>query len=254
MPENQKQEPRWIEYDWILNGAPAVYRVDMEFHKLARGAGCTTLALVKCGTREAGAPDMTPRERRAAGGLEKKCMRLPGVYYAGSIDMGSGVRMYFYGRNERELEGLCAAAEKEDRLMCSASIAYEPELETYYRLLYPDAAKYQTVKNERLIENIKKRGDNTQAPRRINLHMHFPTEPLRVMFQEEARLSGFAIGSAVYAPEQELPYGIVLHRISTLEKRDIDAVTTKAIRAAEKFGGELIQWDCQFICKGSPIR
>jgi uncharacterized protein (TIGR01619 family) len=254
MPENQKQRSRWIEYDWILNSAPAVYRVDMEFKSLASGAGCKTLALVKCGTREAGAPDMTPRERRAALALEKKCLRLPGVFYAGSIDTGSGVRMYFYGRNERELESVAAATENEDRLICSCSIIYEPELETYYRFLYPDSAKYQTVKNERLIEDIRKRGDNTQAPRRINLHMYFPTEPLRVMFQEEARQSGFAIGGAVYTPEQELPYGIVLHRISTLEKRDIDAVTTKAIRAAEKFGGELIHWDCQFICKGSPLR
>ncbi len=246
--------PQWLEYDWILNSVPSKYRVNMELDSILPHTSMQMLLHVKCGSKDPRGDGMTLRERRRVEALERKCVKQLDAVYAGIIDSGSEVRMYFYTDKERDFEMLRELLDKENGIDCVCKRIFEPQWQTYYKLLYPDAAKYQTVRNKTLIDNISKRGDNTSAPRRINLHMHFPTEPLRLLFQEEARLAGFVIGDAVYAPEQDLPYGVVLHRISTLCKRDIDSLTTRAIRIAERFRGVLVQWDCLLISKGSPLK
>lgn len=246
--------PQWLEYDWILNSVPSKYRVNMELDSILPHTSMQMLLHVKCGSKDPRGDGMTLRERRRVEALERKCVKQLDAVYAGIIDSGSEVRMYFYTDKERDFEMLRELLDKENGIDCVCKRIFEPQWQTYYKLLYPDAAKYQTVRNKTLIDNISKRGDNTSAPRRINLHMHFPTEPLRLLFQEEARLAGFVIGDAVYAPERDLPYGVVLHRISTLRKGDIDSLTTRAIRVAERFRGALVQWDCLLIQKGSPLK
>ena len=79
-------------------------------------------------------------------------------------------------------------------------------------------------------------------------------ESLVSLFAEEARLSGFAIGESEFRPEFEEPHGIKLQCISTLDKREIDALTTKAIRIAAKYEGHLEYWDSPVVPKKSPLR
>lgn len=64
----------------------------------------------------------------------------------------------------------------------------------------------------RTSKNFDSNGDS-EAARRLNLHMYFRSEPLRLQFEEAARREGFAIGSAVDREMSELPYGVILHII-----------------------------------------
>ena len=139
-------------------------------------------------------------------------------------------------------------------MLWECGFAKEPRWQSYFKLLYPNAAKYQTVLNGEFIQLMEKRGDNVDAARRLNLHMFFPTEPQRLLFSEQARLSGFAIGDALYKPEQEMPYGVILHRVSTLMKQDLDGVTTRAIRLAEKYDGSMTYMDSASVPKRHPMR
>ena len=45
--------------------------------------------------------------------------------------------------------------------------------------------------------------------------------------------AGFALAGPVYEPEHELAYGIKIVRLATLDKQEIDTLTTRAIRIAE---------------------
>jgi hypothetical protein len=60
---------------------------------------------------------------------------------------------------------------------------------------------------------------------------------------------GFAIGETDYIPEREPSYYIVLHAVSPLDKSAITELTTKAIYAAEAYGGVLEHLDSAFIPK-----
>jgi hypothetical protein len=60
---------------------------------------------------------------------------------------------------------------------------------------------------------------------------------------------GFAIGETDYIPERDPSYYIVLHSISPLEIATITELTTKAIYAAETYGGVLEHFDSAFVPK-----
>ena len=90
-------------------------------------------------------------------------------------------------------------------------------------------------------------GDNTDAARRINLHLGFTTEQERIVFEETARRAGFAIGNPEFHGENDYPSGAVIYRISSLRRREIDAVTVRALRLARKNGGRLLYWDCNIV-------
>ena len=98
-----------------------------------------------------------------------------------------------------------------------------------------------------------KNGDSVKGLRRVSFALFFATESIMLLFAEQARLSGFALAGPVYEPEYELAYGTKIVRLATLDKTEIDALTTRAIRIAEKYGGELRYWDSPVVRRGGPI-
>ena len=145
-------------------------------------------------------------------------------------------------------------ANREKLLQCTAGLREEPGRDTYYKILYPDAARLFTEQNRQQILLLKKRGDSLTPARRITLHVFFPAEPLVGLFAEQARVGGFAVGDYEYEPEQEFPYGVALCRVSTLDKAEIDALTTQAIRLASRYEGRLNYWNGPIVGKISPFR
>ncbi|MDP3447700.1 MAG: ribonuclease E inhibitor RraB, partial [Eubacteriales bacterium] len=99
------------------------------------------------------------------------------------------------------------------------------------------------------IESLHQRGDDNTAYRRVNLHFYFPNANGRTLFAENAKTLGFAIGKTDYIPEREPSYYIVLHAISPLEQEAVTELTTKAIYAAETYGGVMEHFDSAFIQK-----
>ena len=130
----------------------------------------------------------------------------------------------------------------------------EMPLPPYIHEKLEDAARYQTVENQRMLALLQKQGDDLARSRRVRLYAFFPTEPCRLLFQEEARLIGFALGDPLFEPDQELPYGITLLCITPLVKKRLDAITTEIIRAAARQGGELSGWDCAVVPKRHPLK
>lgn len=243
----------WFYYDWQMDGDPAQFGVDMTLHQKAPHPGRPLLLHLRCEMEQGGA--LTPRGRRHIDRLEKKCLKeLPKLEYAGYIEDDARRVMFFYGDKPRRLEELEALTEKERVLRCTAGCAHEPGWETYFTMLYPDAAKLHTETNRKNIELYRQNGDNTAAVRRITLHTFFPMENLAAQFAEEARLTGFAIGEPEFNPEIDEPYGVRLHRITTLEKPALDRHTSEAEYLAEKYLGRLMYWDSPVIPRSSPLK
>lgn len=240
----------YFAYDWHMDGAPARFLVDME---LSQAALDERPYLLYVQGRSKGA-ELNNRERKHLAGLEKKCRKKLDALFAGSIETGERGVFFFYAEDESALEIAQAIAEREKLLHCTAGLREEPERTTYHTILYPDAARLFTEQNRKQLLLLKKHGDALKSARRITLHTFFPAEPLVGRFAEEARLGGFAVGDYEYEPEQELPYGVMLCRVSTLDKADIDAITTQVIRLAARYEGVLSYWNCPIVGKISPFR
>lgn len=231
----------WLEYDWKLDGGDARFRVDMSLYTNAPIEGCAELVFIYCASLSE--QPLKAGELRRIDSLIARCIKKLGKEYVGCIESAAMHQYYFYIDSEEKYSAFQQMLQKERKLTVKLGCKSEPKWTTYFKLLYPDAAKLQTVRNKENIEKLYSNGDS-EAARRLNLHMYFRSEPLRLQFEEAARREGFAIGSAVDREMSELPYGVILHIICPLKKRSVDEVTVLAIRIAEQFGGRLMFWDC----------
>lgn len=230
----------------------ARFEVDMELADIP-SAEWPVLLYLSCESRRREAHSLSAIESARAESLKKGFLKQSACLYAGSIGIGAQRQFYFYAQERRLKKLLDEIADRERILLCRAGGAEEPEWVTYRSLLYPDAAKLQTERNGDQIALLRKNGDNAASLRRVTLSLFFATESIMLLFSEQARLSGFAIAKPVYEPDHELAYGVAIVRLATLEKAEIDALTTRAIRIAEKYGGELRYWDSPVVRRGGPI-
>jgi len=242
----------WYVYDWELQGLPARFHVDLRYVEEFDSLGdFTTLLYVSCYPKKTDAPSFSSRETRA---LDRVCKEFTNILgsqnaFVGWIDIAAQRRYYFYTSDARLLVPLMAYCSEEDELRLECFKADEPNRQTYYRLLVPDSAKRQSVDNGVYIRSLCDRGDDASAYRRVNLHFYFPSANTRALFAENAKALGFAIGENDYVPEREPAYYLVLHAVSPLDKARITEFTTKAIYAAETYGGIMEHFDSAFIPK-----
>lgn len=243
-----KKQGELFTYDWQIDGDDALFCVDLALYDHAPDPVYNVLLYINCAAKTPGKAFDLGMVKRAENVL-KKCLKATAPLYAGYIRTFDAIQFYFYASEEEHLKAVEKIALKERVLYCRAGMQKEPEWQTYFRLLYPDAAKLQTEQNRRHIALLKKHGDNLAAPRRVRFHLFFPSEPIVNYFSDEALKLGFAVGQQEFVPEFENPYGVALHRISALDKKELDRLTTEIIHLAEGFEGMLKDWDCQIIPK-----
>ncbi|MBO4384391.1 MAG: DUF695 domain-containing protein [Clostridia bacterium] len=242
----------WLEYYWELEGEETHFGVELSLYKTAPDPEAPLLVYFCFQTIDEHV--LNPSDIRRIEDIAAKIARKTDVVPAGFIEAGSMRQYYFYTSDKEQYDIMKEIAAKEKKLICRVGGKREENWATYFNLLYPDDMKYQTVKNCEQVKKLRSIGDNTDAARRINLHMGFVTEQERLVFEETARRAGFAIGSPEFQPESDFPNGVVVYRISTLKRHDIDSVTVRAIRLAKKIEGRLLFWDCNIVPKSVTKR
>lgn len=242
----------WYSYSWELGGQPAEFHVDLSYAESFDTLGdFVTLLYVSCFSKRENASAFTTGELRRLPSVLSDCLLELGAkaVYVGFIDVQAQRRYYFYTSDPRLLVPLMnvCAAQKNLRVECTKTA--EPNRQTYYRLLYPDAARRQVAANRAYIEKLRSRGDDGAAMRRLNLHLYFPTAQSRLGFMHDAQEAGFALGREDYIPERDPSYYLVLHRVMPLTLSAVTGATSAAIYAAEPYGGVLDHLDCALIPK-----
>lgn len=235
-----------LEYDWHTEKSRAVFGVDMSLYSAAPIASDGVLLYASCRSKK---DDGELRGIRLSmcDSFFELCQRKLNIIFAGYIETRRQKRGIFYGSSIDLLDDMRELADRQPFLIIECGARRDEAWQTYFKLLYPDAAKYRTIENGRTIDALRKQGDMLNISRRISFHVFFPSEPIRIMFEQEARLAGFAIGEPEFADESDLPHGVSLHKISTLDKREIDDITTRIIRIASKYDGMLVHWDCGVV-------
>lgn len=237
-------ESRWFEYDWHYKGNEASICVDLSYAENEAALGNILIDL-RCDSKSGELNDSAYRRYER---LRDKLIRKVNMCYVGLIETHSAVDFFFYAETNSVLDSIDKYIRRiADRVSCECR--YDNERGFYKNTLYPDTAKLYTEENGKLIQALKERGDCVSAPRKLNFHVYFPTEPLRILFEEQARLSGYAIGECEFVPEDKNPYGTVVHKIVSLEKPDVDDATSRLIYIAEKHEGVLMFWDCVLVPK-----
>ena len=232
-------DSRWFEYDWRHENEDAVFGVEMAYAALDEIRIRHSELLIV--TAEGKGGHVTESQWRKFEAIKNRLVRHYTIQYAGFIKAASNARYYYYTPDASVAASIEVYLSKYRFISCDS--INDTAWKYYFKLLYPTAAKLQTEENAKTIGLYSRMGDSLTTPRKITLHMYFPSESLRILFEEQARLSGFAIGDSEFGMEYEKPHGVQIHKIAPLLKRDVDELTTRAIHIAKKYDGDLVYWD-----------
>jgi hypothetical protein len=113
----------------------------------------------------------------------------------------------------------------------------------YFRELYPTADDWQVIKDMRVIDAAKERGDPGTAMRQIDHWTYFDNEASARTFVEWAEKNGFANDAEYSGVREDSKYCVRLHHRGTLELRDLTHHTIQLRRKAEELGGDYDGWE-----------
>lgn len=230
----------WLCYDWYRKGMPIRVCVELSYEGGEETASLPVLVRVAMATRKRKGQLGGDRRR-----MEKLARKLK-LAYVGSAAGAEETEHFLYGPEGTEPLEVEAKLGRGAEAICRP----DPGWEAYHTLLLPDAARYQTVVNRQFSQKLYQLGDDPASARRVSFYCHFCREADGLSFAGQALEKGFAVGEIRYEPARELPHEVVLHRVSDLAPKSIDALTTRAIRLAQAQGGALSGWDCPVIPRG----
>ena len=234
----------WYEYDWRYKGQEALYCVNLTYDGNESELGAILVSIVCKG----GKRGLSDNEYRRYEHLRDKLIKKCGMDYVGLIETHDSVSFFFYAQSHDVTEPMDKALRHiADKV--SYDCRSDSSHEFYTCILLPDAAKMFTEQNRHHLRVFEENGDCMYAERKVNFHLGFPSEASRILFEEQAKLSGYAIGKTEFIPEQDMPHGTEVYKMTSLLKVNIDDATSRIINIAEKYGGRLNFWDCVLVPK-----
>ena len=244
----------WLSYDTTCENLAACIRVDMHPVRSARERNAMPFLLIlRLATKKSYAMDhISPFQQLLLEQAYKRVLKKADAAFVRVVGVktwGSNIEIYAYGSDEPALLTLVKLCEKRAGLIVEYETHEDVEWWVYRKEVYPDAAARQTVKNAETIELMEKHGDDIHAPRRINHYCSFNDEIARLGFQDSARKAGFAIGDSFFIPDRDLPHGMCVRHIGSIDKPSLDLWTNKLIAIVEAYHGRYDYWDCQIMRK-----
>lgn len=241
----------WLRYEWEWKQQPITVHVDLQYWQLLPSLAYSHLIYIACAPRSKEASDFTRAESRCLSALfEALYGQLQNdAIYVGSIEMACLKQYYFYTADPSLLNRASELCRNEPKLRTTYGQVDEPNYVTYYRFLFPDDAKLQSVENADFIRDVERHGGDIDLVRRITMMLLFPSFEGRESFIRRLPESGLSVGVTETVEHPTHPYCVTVHGYSTLHLGDLNRCTARAIRAAALFDGMLEQLDADFIEK-----
>lgn len=241
----------WLTYEWELNGERATFRVDMQYWKLLPVLSYSQLVYVCVSPRD---PTARSFDRGAAHRFRQLRHRLieelaDRAIHVGSVYTDNLRALYFYSAEADTIQLASAICRDYTGLAVTCAHASEPHFITYYRFLYPNDARLQSVENAAYVDSMRKKGADTMAIRRVMLTMGFLTAENREAFLAQVPRLGLVPGGLFMQEGSTHPACCTVSGFSSLELPRLNRFTGRAIDAAVPLDGMLIKVDAEFVSR-----
>lgn len=219
----------WLLYKWNWKGQSAEFRVDMQYWNLLPVLSCTRLLFVRISPH---GDHFHQREHYQFNQLRKKLLdRLTGkAIYVGGVSVTNERVLYFYTDDPSLLRDAAGICHTYNGLTTHCEIAAEKDFATYYRFLYPDDAKLQSVENEAFLNSLRLRAEEVRLIHRIGLTASFLSEDDRSAFLSVLSDCGFIEGHSFTGESETHPYCSKVYGYSALTLEALNILTTRLIR------------------------
>jgi hypothetical protein len=160
---------------------------------------------------------------------------------------GNGRReFYFYAEDPGELPELAATAMREyPACKYETGSTFQPDWDQYL-MLFPSETNLERMQNRRLLEALAEGGDVHEAPRKVEHWFHFSDEATRAACRETLVAIEFVVEDEGVNEEAgvELPYGLVVSRVDSVDTHTINGITLELQRLAGEYCARYDGWEC----------
>ena len=239
----------WLTYEWEYLGERATFRVDMQYWELLPVLSYSQLVYVCVSPRDPLAKGFNGMEQYRFRQLRHRLIdELEGrAIHVGSVYTDTLRTLYFYAAEAETIQLASAICREYGMLAITCAHASEPHFTTYYRFLYPDDMRLQSVENAAYIEAMRKRGGDVNMVRRVDLTMCFLTIEDRGAFLKDVPRLGLTPGGTFWDGESTHPACCTVSGFTTLELPRLNRFTARAISAAAPLEGMLTDVEAEFV-------
>lgn len=239
----------WLTYEWEFRGERATFRVDMQYWELLPVLSYSQLVYVCAAPKDPMAKGFNGVEQYRFRTLRHRLIEeMEGrAIHVGSVYTDTLRCLYFYAAEADAIHQASAICRDYGMLAITCAHASEPHFTTYYRFLYPDDARLQSVENAAYIEAMRKRGSDLDMIRRVNLTLCFFTVEDRNAFLKEVPRLGFTPGGAFWNAESTHPACCTVSGFTALQLPKLNRFTARAISAAAPLEGMLTDIEAEFV-------
>jgi uncharacterized protein (TIGR01619 family) len=152
---------------------------------------------------------------------------------------------YYYINDTTEIRKYLASTYKKEFPDYKYSIIfrYDKNWEAYLMFLYPNAETYEYMRNDKVIMNLTKAGDNLSKPRQVDHWLYFKDEVARNRFITYALKEKYNVESKEYSKGARLKYQLQISRIDLVDITSISKITIELRKIAKDFDGEYDGWE-----------
>lgn len=239
----------WLTYEWDFHGERATFRVDMQYWDLLPVLSYSQLVYVCVAPRGPLAKGFNAVEQYRFRLLRHRLIdELEGrAIHVGSVYTDTLRTLYFYAAETDVIQLASAICREYGMLAITCAHASEPHFTTYYKFLYPDDVRLQSVENAAYIEAMRKRGGDVDMVRRVELTLSFLTVEDRNAFLKEVPKLGFTPGSTAWDAENTHPAMCTVSGFTNLSLHNLNRFTARAISAAAPLEGMLTDIEAEFV-------
>lgn len=239
----------WLRYQWEWEQEPITVQVDLQYWQILPTLAYSHLIYVACAPKDAYAVTFSRSELRSQHELVKKldASLQPDTIYVGMIETRNLRQYYYYAQTPSLLTDVTVLCRSQSKLRTTYGVVEEPNYTTYYRFLFPDDEKLQSVENEEFIKTVISKGGDIDLVRRISMRIAFPSFDGREAYITTLADHGLMLGVTETTEHATHPFCVTVYGYSTLHLLDLNRCTSRAIRSAAPFDGTLDLLDADFI-------
>lgn len=171
--------------------------------------------------------------------------------YTGRYTKDGKRDFYFYSNDTSHY--MSAIAEVLDPLKISwlAKVQTDTAYSNYFNVLYPTGKQLESIKNRRVVDNLKEKGDALTAPRKINHFIFFKTENDRKEYAFAVQDNGFTVENAgKELGVKDRPFTLQISRVDKVDYNSIDKVTLYLWELALKYAAKYDGWETFVVRTG----
>lgn len=257
--EDEAYHPDWDAYFCLIEDRPASIAADLDLRRFAPFSDSQWMVQISVLVRE---PDENglPRgsELETLSAIEDSLAYQLGTQLS-AIQVGRaafhGYRLFFFycSDTRRVAAAMAEAMQDYPGYKAELVVSEEPDWDTYFQFLLPDAREYQRMQNRKLLIQLEELGDDPDRERLVEHWLYFPSEEQRSAFLKWSLGEGFLPLGFDHESEDELPWKLRLGKNELPQEEEIDEVVLLLFDKVQEFEGEYDGWETQVIRKRESI-